>query len=219
MAIVSGVAPNSPPLGRRQLSAWWGEAQRVDVAVYEAILHTPTPSLDRGMSRLTQAANYSRLWLGCAAILAVTRGGPGRRAAVTGLASVAGTSAVANLAVKPVGRRRRPDSSAAPADRRAPMPASSSFPSGHAASAFAFATGVGSVLPRDSIPIRALATVVAYSRVHTGVHYPADVIAGAFLGTTLAQLTARALDRWSDPPPRETRRRAGRARTQAGPST
>ena len=181
---------------RRQVSAWWAEAKRLDVAVYETILRTPTPNLDTEMRRLTQAADYSRLWLGSAAILAVTRGAQGRRAAATGLASVAVTSAVANLLVKPVGRRSRPDSSAAPADRRAPMPASSSFPSGHSASAFAFATGVGSVLPLESIPIRALTTTVAYSRVHTGVHYPADVIAGAFLGTTLAQLTARGLDRW-----------------------
>jgi membrane-associated phospholipid phosphatase len=168
----------------------------VDVAVYEAILHTPTPNLDRQLSRLTQAADYSRLWFGSAAILAATRGRRGRRAALSGLASVAVTSAVANLAIKPIGRRPRPDPAHAPADRRAPMPASSSFPSGHSASAFAFATGVGSVLPRDSIPIRALSTVVAYSRVHTGVHYPADVVAGAFLGTTLAQVTTGALDRW-----------------------
>jgi undecaprenyl-diphosphatase len=74
------------------------------------------------------------------------------------------------------------------------MPASTSFPSGHAASGFAFATGVGGVLPKEAIPIRALATVVAYSRVHTGLHYPADAVGGAFLGTALAQVVIRALD-------------------------
>jgi membrane-associated phospholipid phosphatase len=194
---VSGVAATHPLASRRrQLSARWAEAKRLDVAVYEAILHTPTPNLDKEMSRLTQAANYSRLWLGSAAILAATRGRPGRRAAVTGLASIAVTSAVANLVIKPLGRRPRPDSSEAPAGRRAPMPGSTSFPSGHSASAFAFATGVGSVLPLEAVPIRVLTTTVAYSRVHTGVHYPADVVAGAFLGTTLAQITARGLDRW-----------------------
>jgi membrane-associated phospholipid phosphatase len=181
---------------RPRLPAWFIDAERVDVAVYDAILHTPTPSLDRYMRRLTEAANYSRLWLGSAAILAATRGGRGRRAAVMGLASVGVTSATANLLVKPLGRRRRPDSSDAPAARRAPMPDSTSFPSGHAAAAFAFATGVGGVAPRDAIPIRALASVVAYSRVHTGVHYPADVIAGALLGSTLAQITTRALEHW-----------------------
>ncbi len=189
-------ATNSPASRKRQLSAWWVEAKRVDVAVYDAILQTPTPTLDRQLSRLTQAADYSRLWFGSAALLAATRGPRGRRAALSGLVAIGVTSAVANLVIKPIGRRPRPDPSEAPADRRAPMPTSSSFPSGHSASAFAFATGVGSVLPRDSIPIRALSTVVAYSRVHTGVHYPADVVAGAFLGTTLAQVTTSALDRW-----------------------
>jgi undecaprenyl-diphosphatase len=76
------------------------------------------------------------------------------------------------------------------------VPGSTSFPSGHSATAFAFATGVGSVLPREAIPIRVLAAAVAYSRVHTGAHYPSDAIAGALLGTMLAQVTSHALARW-----------------------
>jgi undecaprenyl-diphosphatase len=75
------------------------------------------------------------------------------------------------------------------------MPASTSFPSGHSAAAFAFATGVGHVLPAAAIPLRGLAALVAYSRVHTGVHYPGDVVAGALIGTALAQFTTHALDR------------------------
>lgn len=149
------------------------------------------------MRRLTQAADYSRLWIGSAVILATTRGDAGRRAAVTGMAAVGVTSAVANLVLKPLGRRRRPDPREAPEARRAPMPLSASFPSGHSASAFAFADGVASVLPAEAIPIRALATVVAYSRVHTGLHYPADVIGGAWLGTVLAHLTVRVRERVS----------------------
>jgi membrane-associated phospholipid phosphatase len=183
------------PGGRSRLPGWLLDAERVDVAVYDAILRTSTPNLDRHMRRLTEAANYSRLWLGSAAILAATRGPTGRRAAFTGIAAVTVTSAVANLALKPLGRRGRPDPSEAAAARRTAMPPSTSFPSGHAASAFAFATGVGSVLPVEAMPIRVLASAVAYSRVHTGVHYPADVVAGAWLGTTLAQLTAAALER------------------------
>ena len=73
------------------------------------------------------------------------------------------------------------------------MPASRSLPSGHSASAFAFATAVGYVMPRGAAPFRLLAAVVGYSRVHTGVHYPGDVLAGALLGTTVAQATVRAL--------------------------
>jgi diacylglycerol kinase family enzyme/membrane-associated phospholipid phosphatase len=190
----------SPPAARRRRRgrsrpAWLLDLGRVDSAVYEAIIQTPTPSLDRELSRLTHAADYSRLWLGVAATLAATRGARGRRAAVTGLASVAVSSFVNNLVIKPLSRRLRPDAGNVPPARRAPMPRSTSFPSGHSASAFAFATGVGSVLPREAVPIRALATLVAYSRVHVGVHYPGDVVAGGFLGTTLAQLTSGAIER------------------------
>jgi membrane-associated phospholipid phosphatase len=183
--------------GSRQLPTWLRDAQRLDVAIYAAIAETPTPSLDRLLSRLTQASNYWRLWLGSAAILAATRGACGRRATVAGLGSAAVSSAVANLVIKPLGRRRRPDPNDMVPARRAPVPGSTSFPSGHSATAFAFATGVGSVLPREAIPIRVLAAAVAYSRVHTGAHYPSDAIAGALLGTMLAQVTSHALARWS----------------------
>ena len=104
-----------------------------------------------------------------------------------------------NLAVKRLARRRRPDRLAGevPLARHVRMPSSRSFPSGHAATAFAFATGVGHVSPSAAVPLRALAALVAYSRVHTGVHYPADVLAGSLLGTALAQLvTNRLRERW-----------------------
>jgi undecaprenyl-diphosphatase len=104
---------------------------------------------------------------------------------------------VANLVVKPLGQRGRPDRDleGVPLVRQVPMPESSSFPSGHSAAAFAFATGVGHTMPRAAVPLRALAAIVAYSRVHTGVHYPGDVVAGALLGEALAQGTIRALER------------------------
>jgi undecaprenyl-diphosphatase len=82
-----------------------------------------------------------------------------------------------------------------PVVRHVPMPTSRSFPSGHAASAFAFAGGVGRALPADGIPMHLLAGAVAYSRVHTGVHFPGDVMLGAVLGTVLAQVTTHQLER------------------------
>jgi undecaprenyl-diphosphatase len=176
---------------------WLQDAERVDVALYAAIAQTPTPTLDRAMAQLSHAADYSRLSLAAAAVLAAIGRRRGRRAAAMGLASVGVAASVTNLAVKPLGRRRRPDRAAreVPVARHVRMPTSTSFPSGHSAAAFAFATGVGHVLPPAAIPLRGLAALVAYSRVHTGVHYPGDVVAGALMGTTLAQLTTHALDR------------------------
>ena len=69
------------------------------------------------------------------------------------------------------------------------MPTSTSFPSGHSASAFAFANAVAEELPVLGLPLRFLAGAVAYSRVHTGVHYPGDVLVGAILGSTVGGVT------------------------------
>ena len=179
------------------MRSWIEDAKRVDVAVYAAIASTPTPSLDRAMGKLSKAADYSRLSLASAVLLAVTGGPAGRRAAVMGLASVGVTATLVNVVVKPLGTRRRPDREAneVPFARHVPMPTSSSFPSGHSAAAFAFATGVGHTLPAAAVPLRALAATVAYSRVHTGVHYPGDVVAGSLMGGALAQATTWWLDR------------------------
>jgi undecaprenyl-diphosphatase len=149
------------------------------------------------MRQLTRAADHSRLSLAAAAVLALGRGPRGRRASGLGLASLGVTAAAVNLIVKPIARRHRPDRDlhSVPLIRHVPMPLTRSFPSGHAASAFAFATGVGHVLPHDAVPLRVLAAAVAYSRVHTGVHFPGDVLLGALIGTAIAQVTANALER------------------------
>ena len=72
------------------------------------------------------------------------------------------------------------------------MPTSTSFPSGHSASAFAFAGAVAGTTPVLGAPLRGLAVAVAYSRVHTGVHYPGDVIVGSVVGATIGEATALA---------------------------
>jgi undecaprenyl-diphosphatase len=168
------------------------ELDRIDRAVYEAVAATPTPRLDGAMRRLSAAADYSRLSIGVSAILALAFGARGRRAAASGLVSLGATAAVVNSVVKLAGRRRRPDRAAAevPLARQVPMPSSPSFPSGHTAAAVAFATGVGRVMPLAALPLHVLAAAVGYSRVHTGVHYPGDVLAGAVLGAMIADLTA-----------------------------
>jgi undecaprenyl-diphosphatase len=180
-------------------SAWvtaLRELGAVDRAVYRAIADTPTPQLDAPIRRLSNAANYSRLWLGAAAVIGVLGGPRGRRAALEGVAAIGVTSAAVNLGIKPIARRRRPDpgSGTSHTTRSVSMPESTSFPSGHSASAFAFAYAVGRHLPVLAVPIRLLAGGVAYSRVHTGVHYPGDVAIGSIVGAGTAAIVAAAAD-------------------------
>lgn len=188
-------AEPEPTSGREP--RWLEDAKRVDLALYAAIARTPTPALDRAMARLSRAADYSKLSIGSAAVLAVLGGPSGRRAAGMGLASVSAAAALFNLAVKPLSHRSRPDRIAeqVPVARHVRMPSSTSFPSGHTAAAFAFATGVGRILPPAAVPLHGLAAAIGYSRVHTGVHYPGDVVAGAVSGTIVAELVTHAIDR------------------------
>ena len=79
---------------------------------------------------------------------------------------------------------------------RAPRP--SSFPSGHTASAFAFATAATLEMPAVGPALGATAMLVAWSRVHRGQHFPSDVAAGALLGTAVGAVAGRA---FADRPP------------------
>ncbi|MGX7828368.1 bifunctional phosphatase PAP2/diacylglycerol kinase family protein [Actinokineospora sp. 24-640] len=144
---------------------------------------------DSWLMALSRSANKGRLWFALAALLAV-RKGPTRRAAVRGVGAIAFASTSANLVAKNLFPRRRPAAELLPLARRlARRPTSSSFPSGHAASAAAFATAVALEHRGLGKAIAPLAGAVAYSRVHNGVHWPTDVIAGAAIGVGAAYAT------------------------------
>ena len=63
-----------------------------------------------------------------------------------------------------------------------------SFPSDHAAAAFAIAVAVLAFSRAGGLAFLAAATLIAVSRVVLGLHYPSDVIAGAAVGTAAALL-------------------------------
>ncbi len=182
---------------RRRAAGGLRELGAVDRAVYSAVAATPTPSLDESLRRLSDSANNSRLWLAVATGLRVVGGEAGRRAALRGTVAIGVTSALVNLAVKSAWSRQRPDRAGAgvPVRRNVRMPASASVPSGHAASGFAFAAAIDRDQPWLGLALRFLAAGVAYSRVHTGVHYPSDVVAGALIGEGTGQAVAGLMDR------------------------
>lgn len=181
---------------RRRLAAALHQAGAVDRAVYATIAKVPTPALDVAMRRLSDSANRSLIWMAIAAGLSLT-GATGRRAGARGLLAIGVTSAIVNLGVKPLSARRRPDRDevGVPNKRHVSMPSSTSFPSGHSASAFAFATAVSRDDPWLAIIIQFLAGGVAYSRVHTGVHYPGDTVVGALIGAGAGQAVSSIFDR------------------------
>ena len=150
---------------------------RVDRAAYRTVSEMSTPWLDTPLRLVSDFANFSKPWLTTAAVLAFVGGPRGRRAAASGVAAIAVTSFVVNQPMKLLGDRRRPDRQqvGVPEDRWVQMPESTSFPSGHSASA--------------------AASVVAFSRVYTGVHYPGDVLVGVAVGALLGRTTSKLAQR------------------------
>ena len=146
------------------------------------------PMADRLFYGASALGDHSLIWL----ILAALRGLRSEhdwKAAVRIGAGMGIESALVNLGIKSLFRRSRPSS-----ERSRPLPLrqprSSSFPSGHATSAF-----VGAALLSEDDPLwpayYATAVVVAFSRVYVGIHHASDVLGGVAVGVVLGQVGRR----------------------------
>jgi undecaprenyl-diphosphatase len=128
-------------------------------------------------------------WVAGGVALAMLGGSKGRRAGLaTAVASLAATYVV-QTRVKPLFRRVRPFVNR---DARVvgTRPADHSFPSGHTASSFAAATALAFFYPKAAPLAYTLATGVAVSRVHLGVHFPSDTAVGGAIGIGIGTLSA-----------------------------
>jgi len=150
------------------------------------------PKLDPLFYGLSSAADHGLLWLAIGSARAARRGDPGialRLGAALGV-----ESALTNGPIKACFRRVRPDDDhpdEGPLPYGMHRPLTSSFPSGHAASAFTAATLLAG---GPATPLWfALASVVAASRVYTQMHHSSDVVAGAALGVALGLVARRVL--------------------------
>jgi undecaprenyl-diphosphatase len=129
-----------------------------------------------------------------------------RRAPLAFLAAGAATL-TASLIVAPlkdIFDRARPPEADPGLGSPVAIPDTASFPSGHAATAFAAATAIAILSPRMRPYALCLAAAVALSRVYLRVHFPLDVLAGALIGAglgVLAALAAVRLARTAEPRP------------------
>jgi undecaprenyl-diphosphatase len=141
-----------------------------------------------GVSRL---ANHGVLWIAVAAGLRATGDRWARRAAWRGLGGMAAASAAASIARKSLAAWDRPHQEVPASRKLRRAPGTTSFPSGHAASAAAFAVGVALEKPGLAVPLIVAAVAVGTSRVVTGAHYPTDVLAGFTIGAAAGVMTLR----------------------------
>jgi len=128
-------------------------------------------------------------WVAGGVALAMLGGSKGRRAGLATAAASLAATYVVQQRVKPLFRRARPF-----VNRNARVvgtrPADHSFPSGHTASSFAAATALAFYYPRAAPLAYTLATGVAVSRVHLGVHFPSDTAVGGVIGIGIGTFSA-----------------------------
>lgn len=143
---------------------------------------------DRVFYTASAVGDHGLLWFALAGLRAA-RGPQERQAARRAVVGVAVDSAVVNLGVKSLFRRVRP---ASDGDHPLPLrrPRTSSFPSGHASSAFTAAALLGEGDPWRPV-YYGLAVVVATSRVYVRIHHASDVVGGAAVGALIGRLGRR----------------------------
>ena len=177
-------------LRRRRIMPSW--VTRMDDRAAHRINRRRThPVFDREVARLSRSADRGRLWMAVGIALVLLGQ---RRAAIRGLASLSLASIIANLVGKKLFGGSRPLLTNVPLSRQLKRsPISPSFPSGHSASAAAFSAGVAFDSPVAGAAIAPLASVIGYSRLHTGAHWLSDVIGGFAIGAAVAVFGAVVL--------------------------
>src|SRR6478609_963160 len=147
-----------------------------------------TPAIEAAAKALGKAGNNGAIWFGLGVVLSIVDSSNGEAWLICAL--LAPIAIALNYVIKLIAKRPRPVLEGLPPLGGAPS--SLSFPSAHALSSFAVATAMVRV---DSAMAGALVVALAISlcRPYLGMHYPSDVLAGAFLGVALGLLIPLSL--------------------------
>ena len=154
-----------------------------ELELLHAIQAIRSPALDAVMVGISLAGSRATIWIAICAVLVALRST--FATGVTALAAVV-ASELAVAVLKVVFMRPRPFAVDPSVVLLIEPPGDWSFPSGHAAVAFACASAIAFSLGRDgwlvSLPVALLAALMAFSRLYLFVHWPTDVAAGMLLG-------------------------------------
>ena len=147
--------------------------ERIDTAGLRYAHGLRRPWLSPLLVVFTRTGNLGLLWIALAAMLDHPQ-----RVTLTLVATM-----LVCESIKQIARRERP--ALARMERLIGVQKTTSFPSGHAASAMAAAVLLTAFAPAFAPIWFGLAALMALSRVYVGVHYPSDVAVGAMIGIVI----------------------------------
>lgn len=134
---------------------------------------------------LTMLGDHGMLWIGIALLLILIK--RTRPIGATAGASLAINALLVNVFLKNIVARTRPYEVIDGLTSLVGEQSDFSFPSGHTSSAFSVAVVMFMLMPKKyGVPALIVATLIAYSRLYVGVHYPSDVIGGLIVGILAA---------------------------------
>lgn len=169
--------------------------QALDARLFLAINHLPHKPLgNRLMYAFTKLMTFGWGWVLGLVVATLLDRRQARRVLLQVLPPLWVATMTVEYPIKYYFRRRRPFIDIVQAIAIGRKPGSYSFPSGHAASAFAGAWLLTRHYPRLAPLWFTIAALTGFSRVYLGVHYPGDVVSGALLGTVVAEATRWVID-------------------------
>lgn len=170
-----------------------------DAAVFLTVNRMPhSPAVNSFMYALTTIMNRGDGWVLGLLVATLLNRKRGKRAMLDVLPALWLATATVEFPIKRFFRRRRPFISLVQAIVIGKKPGQYSFPSGHSAAAFGGAWLLSRHFPRLTPLLYAIASLVGFSRVYLGVHYPGDVLSGATSGVVFSAIYRRVIEAFSE---------------------
>lgn len=154
-----------------------------DLSVLDAIAARRTPFFDAIFPFITKLGNAGVIWILFAALLLCFK--KTRRLGICAALALILDLLLCNILLKPMVARVRPYA-LREVTLLVPAPGDASFPSGHAAAAFAFAMALAFRKSRLAIPALLLAALISFTRLYLYLHFPTDVFGGIAVGIVCA---------------------------------
>lgn len=157
-------------------------------------LHTPL--IDSIMLFFTKIGNICMPWLAIAVIMLCFK--KTRKCGIAILLSLLLKELIGNMLLKNLVARSRP----CWIDTAVPLlisaPSSYSFPSGHTFDGFAASVSILLYYKKSGIAAVIVAAIIAFSRMYLFVHFPTDIIASVVLGSLVAMLAHKIVEKYSN---------------------